>query len=69
MTIKIIYSIIVISIYTLKKNKGDKYMNLDLNNKLYEIDEEDIELYLDEDPFYYEEDDDTSIPYESAMEP
>ena len=44
-------------------------MNLDLNNKLYEIDEEDIELYLDEDPSYYEEDDDTSIPYESAMEP
>ena len=29
-------------------------MNLDLNNKLYEIDEED---------------DDSSIPHESAMEP
>ena len=44
-------------------------MNLDLNNKLYEIDEEDIDLYFEEDPFYYEEDDDSSIPHESAMEP
>ena len=44
-------------------------MNVDLNNDLYSIDEEDLELFLDEDPLYFEEDDEVNVPYESAMEP
>ena len=38
--------------------------NIRLNNL-----EEDLKLFLDEDPLYFEEDDEVNVPYESAMEP